>query len=144
MVTPAAVNRDLAVLRTLFNYAIRMKKGTANPVTGVKLLPEHNIQMRVLSRQEEDAYLNATSQPLRDIATIMLETGMRPGEVFRLRNEDVDLGLGFLRVSMGNTLLARRAIPLTTRAKEILSFRIHQIRSEWLFPSRHSAEQPIK
>ena len=46
-VTPAAVNRDLAVLRILFNLAIRLKKARTNAVSGVKLLPEHNLQMRV-------------------------------------------------------------------------------------------------
>ena len=56
-VTPAAVNRDLAVLRILFNLAIRLKKARTNPVSGVKLLPEHNLQMRVLPFEEEEAYL---------------------------------------------------------------------------------------
>lgn len=84
-VTPAAVNRDLAVLRVLFNLAIRFQKAKINPVTGVKLLPENNLQTRVLSFEEERAYLSAASQPLCDVAIIILETSMRPGEVYRLR-----------------------------------------------------------
>ena len=112
-VTPAAVNRDLALLRILFNLAIRLKKARTNAVSGVKLLPEHNLQMRVLSWEEESAYLAAVSQPLRDVAALMLETGMRPGEVFRLRREDVNLELGFLRIPTGKTPFARRTIPLT-------------------------------
>lgn len=81
-VTPAAVNRDLAALRILFNFAIRLNKARTNPVAGVKLLAEYNLHMRVVSPEEESAYLAAASQPLRDVATIILETGMRPGEVF--------------------------------------------------------------
>ena len=69
--------------------------------------------MRVISWEEEAAYLAAASQPLRDVATLVLETGMRPGEVFRLRKEDVNLELEFLRIPTGKTLFAKRTIPLT-------------------------------
>jgi integrase len=142
-VTPAAVNRDLAVLRILFNLAIRLKKARTNPVSGVNLLPEHNLQMRVLSWEEEASYLTVASQPLRDVAMLILETGMRPGEVFRLRREDVNLELGFLRIPTGKTAFARRTIPLTQRGRAVLSRRMLDAKSDWLFPSRSNAEQPI-
>jgi len=44
-------------------------------------LPEDNEQMRVLTFEEQRRYLEVANQPLRDIAIIMLETGMRPDEV---------------------------------------------------------------
>jgi integrase len=141
-VTPAAVNRELAVLRILFNLAIRLKKARTNPVSGVKLLPEQNLQMRVLSWEQESAYLAAASQPLRDAAALMLETGMRPGEVFHLRREDVSLELGFLRIPAGKTAFARRTIPLTQRAREVLARRIGSVRSEWLFPIPWDPSRP--
>jgi integrase len=142
-VTPAAVNRDLAVLRILFNLAIRMRKAKSNPVAGVKLLPEHNLQMRVLSWEEESAYLAAASQPLRDVAALMLETGMRPGEVFHLRREDVSLELGFLSIPTGKTAFARRTIPLTQRAREVLARRMPEAKSEWLFPAATDSSRPL-
>jgi integrase len=141
-VTPAAVNRELAVLRILFNLAIRLKKARTNAVSGVKLLPEHNLQMRVLSWEEESVYLAAASQPLRDVAALMLETGMRPGEVFHLRREDVSLELGFLSIPAGKTAFARRTIPLTQRAREVLARRIGSVRSEWLFPIPWDPSRP--
>ncbi len=143
-VTPAAVNRDLAVLRILFNLAIRLKKAAANSVTGVKLLPEHNHQMCVLSFEEEEVYLAVAPQPLRDAATLILETGMRPGEVFWLTKEDVNLELGFLRVPTGKTAFAKRTIPLTQRSTEVLCRRMREARSDWLFPSRYHTDQPVK
>ncbi len=142
-VTPAGVNRDIAVLRILFNLAIRLGKAKTNPVAGVKLLPEHNLQIRVISWEEEARYLEAASQPLRDVATLILETGMRPGEVFRLRKEDVDLELGFLRIPTGKTHFAKRVIPLTQRGRVVLSRRMLEAKSEWLFPSRYDPERPI-
>jgi hypothetical protein len=60
-VGPAAVNRDLTVLRILFNLATRWGKVKANPLSGVKLLPEDNLRMRILSWEEEAAYLAAGS-----------------------------------------------------------------------------------
>jgi integrase len=142
-VTPGAVNRDLAVLRILFNLAIRLNKARVNPVSGVKLLAEHNLQMRVVSPEEESAYLTAASQPLRDVATIILETGMRPGEVFRLRREDVNLELSFLRVPSGKTPFARRTIPLTRRDLTVLSRRVSSAKTTWIFPSRIDSSRPI-
>jgi integrase len=79
---PASVNRELACLKHLFS-----RNETAipkNPVSSVKLLDEDNQQTRVLSTDEEKLYLLAASQPLQDIATMMLETGMRPEEVCRI------------------------------------------------------------
>lgn len=142
-VTPAAVNRDIAVLRILFNLAIRLKKAKSNPVAGVELLPEHNLQMRVISSEEEAQYLAAASPTLRDVATLILETGMRPGEVFRLRLPDVDLEIGFVRVPFGKTAFARRTIPLTQRAREVLSRRISKATSEWLFPAATDSPRPL-
>ena len=50
----------------------------------------------VLKREEENLYLMAASQPLRDIATLMLQTGMRPEEVYRICRQNVHLGTGYL------------------------------------------------
>jgi len=143
VVTPAAVNRDLAVLRILFNFAIRLGKAGDNPMAGVRLLPENNLFMRIISWKEEVAYLAATSQPLRDTASLMLETGMRPGEIFQLRKTDVELDSGFLRIRAGKTRIARRTIPLTRRARELLDQRIQVANCKWLFPGP-SGQQPIE
>jgi len=133
-VTPAAVNRELAVLRILFNLALRLGEAEINPAAGVKLLPENNQRMRVISPEEEASYLAAASQPLRDVAMLMLETGMRPGEIFHLRKRDVRLELGFVQVSGGRTPSARTTISLTTLACEVLTKRLAAACSDWLFP----------
>ena len=48
-------------------------------------------QARVLSHLEERAYFDKASPMLHDIARIILETGMRPEEVYTMRPENVDL-----------------------------------------------------
>lgn len=141
--TPAAVNRDLAVLRILFNFAIRMKKAKTNPVVGVKFLPENNARMRVISFVEEAAYLHAASSTLRDIAIVILETGMRPGEVFHLRREDVNREFGFVQIPTGKTRFARRTIPVTARALEVLGRCVSSAQSEWLFPAMRNSSKSL-
>lgn len=60
-------------------------------MSGVKFLDEDNEQTRTISTDEEKIYLLAISQPLQDIATIILQTGMRPEEFYRIRRENVHL-----------------------------------------------------
>lgn len=143
LVSPAAVNRDLAVLRILFNFAIRLGAASRNPVAGVKFLKENHLHMRVLTPEEEGQYLQAASPLLRDVAIIMLETGMRPGEVCKLRTVDLDNKLGSVCVHEGKTPSARRHIPLTKRALDVLARRAVEGKSEWLFPSPFDPSKPV-
>ena len=131
---PATVNRELACLKILFNYFIKSDVLTkVNPVSRVKFLAENNEQMRVLTQDEERLYLMAASQPLQDVATLMLETGARPEEICRLKRENINLEQGYLSVPSGKTKAARRKIPLTGRATAVLEKRIAEAEGEYLF-----------
>ena len=131
---PATVNRELACLKIMLNYFIKsdvlMK---ANPVSRVKFLAENNEQMRVLTQDEERLYLMAASQPLQDVATVMLETGARPEEIFRLKRENINLEQGYLSIPFGKTKAARRKIPLTARAIVVLEKRMAKTEGDYLF-----------
>jgi integrase len=115
---PATVNRELACLKHLFSR----NEGAIpkNPVRGVKFLDEDNLQTRVLNAEEEALYLLAASQPLQDIATLMLQTGMRPEEVYRIRRENVHVEQGYVMNPFGKTKAARRKVPLNERALAVL------------------------
>ncbi len=143
LVTPAAVNRDLAVLRILFNLAIRLGKARHNPVAGVRFFKEHPKHMRVLTAEEEGHYLEAASSLLHDIAIVMLETGMRPGEVCHLRVTDVDLIQTSVCLREGKTVHATRHIPLTRLALDVLARRSAKAKSEWLFPCPYDHSKPV-
>jgi integrase len=63
--------------------------------------------MRVLSYQQQQTYLSVASPTLRDIATLMLETGMRPEEVCKIQKGNVSLGEDpYVFVPFGKTALA--------------------------------------
>lgn len=137
---PATINRELACLKLLFNrFDDTVPK---NPVRKIKFFPEDNDQVRVLNSDEEKLYLLATSQPLRDIATLMLETGMRPEEVCRIRRENVHLAEGYLFNPFGKTKAARRKVPLSNRATAVLYSRLEKVKGDFLFPGR-ATDQPI-
>jgi integrase len=142
-IMPATVNRELACLKALFNHSIKSGLLMPNPVSQVAFLPELNEQTRVLNYDEQVRYLAVATPTLRDIATLMLETGMRPEEVYRIKPENVNLSSGFLLNPYGKTKAARRKVPLNTSAKGILSRRMDGLKTPFLFPCETDATRPV-
>jgi integrase len=142
-VRPATVNRELACLKAVINFAIKSDILIKNPVSGVKFLPENNQQMRVLSHIEEREYFAKSSQVLRDIARLILDTGMRPEEVYSLRPENVDLVRKVVQVPRGKTAAARRVLTLTSAAADVLQRRMFGIKTPYIFPCDTDSSRPI-
>lgn len=132
-IKPATVNKELATLKIVFNHFIRQDIIVKNPVSRVKFLQENNDNFVVLPQSDEKVYLLACSQPLQDLAALMLDCGCRPDEISRLRVTDVDLDNGYMAIPDGKTKAARRRIPLTARALGILQNRIANTKGDYLF-----------
>ena len=109
----------------------------------VKFLKEDNEQMRVINQEEQRRYITAASQPLQDIATLMLETGMRPEEMCRIRRENVHLERGYVFNPYGKTKAAKRKIPLNDMAAAILRVRLENDSGSYMFPGRGVGDAPI-
>ena len=88
--------------------------------------------------------LLAASQPLRDNATMMLEAGMRPDEVCRIRVENVHLDQGYLFNPSGKTKAARRKVPLTEKACAVLARRLEKVKGDFVFPVERPTNQLSK
>src|SRR5262249_55839046 len=72
---------------------------------------------------------------LRDVATILLDCGLRPEECFRLRTENV--AESNLEIHFGKTENARRRIPMTPRVKAVLDMRLSKTNGcGWVFPAQ--------
>src|SRR6202011_1634225 len=86
------VNRDLAVLRRILSLAVKDGLLESGPFMAhrIEFLPENRCE-RVISFAEEKKYLKAASRLLCDFATIILEMGLRPEEVFALHALHVHL-----------------------------------------------------
>jgi integrase len=141
-VSGVTVNRALSTLRLIYNFAERCGFTVSNPVKHVTFFREAG-RTRVISTEEERAYLAATSQPLRDIARIILDTGMRPEEVFRIETANLDLGQRTIFNPFGKTASAKRKLTMTNDVWSILQRRAVLSKSPYIFSSPDKPEKPI-
>ncbi len=133
VIKPATVNKELACLKIIFNHFIKSDILIKNPVSRVKFLKENNEIYVVLTEAEEKLYLMACSQPLRDVAALILDCGCRPDELYQLKKQNVNIEDGYIRITDGKTKSARRTIPLSQRALTILRKRVADAKGEYLF-----------
>ena len=112
-VSPASVNRDLAVLKNMFSKAVEWGFAVDNPVKRVKMLRETGRRERFLTHEEAEMLLTECSAWLRPIVTVALHTGMRRGELLGLTWRDVDFHVGCIVLDPEGTKSGRgRKIPM--------------------------------
>lgn len=137
--SPATVNRDLSCLRQILGVAVKDELIDKGPFFGgrVEFLHEKGRE-RTLSFDEERKYLKAATPLLRDVGTIMVEMGLRPGEIFQLRSEDVHISPPalYVHVREGKSDRAVRDVPITSRALPIFKRLLSRAKGEYLFPRR--------
>jgi integrase len=141
-VSGVTVNRALSTLRLIYNYAERSGFQVSNPVKNIEFFRETG-RTRIISLEEEIAYLAEASQPLKDIARVMLETGMRPEEVFRIEKANLDFTQRTILNPFGKTAAARRKLTMTQEVFDILKARAVASKSAYVFPSPDNPEKHI-
>jgi integrase len=103
--SPTTVNKAVTLLSSIFRMALREKVATANPCGELPKsvrgkIPARRKRNRRLSREEEKALfgvgLVGRRVHLRPVSEVALSTGMRKGELFSLKVED----LNFSRVAI--------------------------------------------
>jgi integrase len=128
----------LRTLRRALNLAFEW--GKLDKAVRVPLAKGERQRNRVLTDAEIKLYLDNCRQPWKDAATLILSTGMRPGEVYGLRWEFVLLNGsgGLIRVSEGKSRAARRLLPMIPEVFGMLKAR-HEPQGfpaqAWVFPS---------
>ena len=107
-------------------------------------LPGEATRERVLTHAEEELYLRVAPEPLRTVTIVMLDTGMRPEEVFRTGWENVHFEptpnsqYGYIFNPFGKSKNARRHLPMTNRVKDVLEMRWlegSKRKKGWVFPA---------
>lgn len=118
------VNRELALLSKIFSMAVENGYASDNPCRRVKRFAVDNKRERVLSDEEEARLLAALTgrrEALRPIVIFALNTGMRRGEILKLRWEWVDLNTGQITLPREVTkAFKERVVPLNPVAREVL------------------------
>jgi integrase len=101
--SPATVNRYLALLRSSLRMASRRGYRHANPMDGVEFERERNERDRICSPHEYERLIAGAESDLRLVIQIGYWTGMRLGEIVGLARTQVDFQHGFLRLSRADT-----------------------------------------
>jgi integrase len=115
-VSPAGINRDLALPRAAFNFAVERRMLAHSPLDGVKLLNEskHRKPPRTISFTDEQKLLMCCDLRLRTIVITLLDTGMRVGiEALRLKWSDIDFEEAIITAVQSKTAAGLRALPMT-------------------------------
>lgn len=140
-VSPATVNRELEVLRHLFNLADRWGRFFGkNPVSRAGLLPVNNQIERILSSEEEFRLLNSCDTYLRNILVAALYTGMRKGEIISLKWENVDLDRNIITIHKTNSKSKKtKRIPINSVIRKLLlELKLKSAGSTYVFLSSKS------
>ena len=135
-----ATNASITEGREHFGHHCQICHGLDGEATGVplvewnvlgaapklKVLPGERRRERVITQEEEARYLAAAPDLLASIASVLVDTGMRPEECFRLVWEHITWHSGrngVLLIPSGKSAAARRVIPMTARVRSILQSR---------------------
>ena len=92
-------NRELALLKKIYSWAIGKGLVEENPVKKVKFFSEMDTaRTRTLSPDEEERLLAEISSRLRPVVLTALNTGLRRSEILGLKWTDIDFREGLIRV----------------------------------------------
>lgn len=124
----AYINRELALIRRMFNVAVQQGWLTKNPFsagTGLVSAADEVKRERIVTKEEEARLLEfcvGRRAHLRPVIICALDTGMRYSEIAKLTWIDIDLFNKVIKVQALNTkTLKSRQVPITTRLEQELN-----------------------
>lgn len=146
----ATINRIVSAVSTVLNHLAFDGLITAAPRLRRRKEEEHRLTW--FTKAEVEGMVQAAlelwqRQDLADIILVAAFTGMRQGELFKLKAQDVDLSQGLIHVGgrPGFTTKAGnyRALPIHDRIKDVLADRmanaspnVHLLADEWRDPDQ--------
>ncbi|HBP86124.1 MAG TPA: hypothetical protein DD706_00330 [Nitrospiraceae bacterium] len=143
----SSLNRDLALLKHLFSYAVRENWLEKNPVSRIKMERENNARDRVLD-PEEFTRLQVHSAPhLQAVNLMAYQTGMRLGEILHLTWNYVDFKANVIRLRAEDTKTNEgRLVPLTAELTTMLKdlYKVRYLGEEHVFLVKGHSVNSIK
>jgi integrase len=139
---PKTVYCEGVLVKQLFKWARTRKLIADNPLAGIKLNKPPLEPKAGPSLKQVDRILSAAETPLRSQLAVLAFTGMRAGELQRLRPKDIDLAGGWVHIvsrpGAETKTRTSRKVPIHPRLRAVLEALPTGDR-EWLFtagPSR--------
>jgi integrase len=130
---PSTIRNTLMPLRAIFRRALARGEVALNPVAGVELPSVRGRRDRIASPAEATALVAALPEDDRAVWATAFYAGLRLGELWALRDEDVDLDAGVIRVERSwdrregviepKSRAGRRAVPIVAVLRSHLAAR---------------------
>jgi len=126
---PSTINRELTVLRSMFNRAIEWDEIKENPLSGVKkALPlkaeDHDRKAECIPMDVFTKILENANESLRSFLIVSRNTGMRVSELTSLRCKDINLSEEVINIRDSKNY-TQRVVPMNATVlnvfKEILT-----------------------
>lgn len=117
---PATAARHLTVLKAALSRGVRLGVLKQNPALDVTPPKVNNVLVRYLTADQETSLLSALPARLQPLVVVALHTGLRQGELLRLRWPDVDWHVGVLTIhetKAGD----RRRVPMNSIVQSALT-----------------------
>ncbi|MGH9824869.1 MAG: tyrosine-type recombinase/integrase, partial [Blastocatellia bacterium] len=146
----ATVNRELACLHCIFQFALKRKYIGENPTSGVKHFNERNERptKRMLTVEDEHRILETAPPYLRVAIVLLVQTGGRTySEGLSLRWDQVDLAHGVIHLGGSvKTTDSAQPLPLSRLACDVLKEWKKEQNSDspYVFPSPRRPGKPIR
>jgi len=141
-VSGSTVNRELALLKRMFNLAIDWDLYLgSNPVRKVKFFQEINLGFRTLTPAEEKQLLGNATPYIRDVSVFALNSGLRIGEILSLTWEQVDIEKNLMNVFAHKTHKIR-SVPVNKESRRVLEYWAMGKRNEFVFYN-HETGKPF-
>ncbi|MBN2251632.1 MAG: site-specific integrase [Candidatus Altiarchaeota archaeon] len=140
--SPGTVKNVLELLRRIINFGTK-KKLCEGPGFVIELPKVNNIKTEDLSPQELERLLQVIEEDhnvqVANFMRMVLFTGMRRGELFKLKWADLDFERGFIHIRDPKGGIDMK-IPMNRSAREILEAH-PRTDSEYVFPGRGSGQR---
>ena len=118
-----SVNHFRAALQQLFNYALKLKVISENPINEIAKFKTKANEIGVLSPTQAESLLHHSPEEIRASIAIGLFAGLRRSEISRMSWGEIDLEQGFIEVKAKNSKSAARRL-----------IEIRPCLREWLIP----------
>ena len=115
------LNRELTVLKSIFKRAQELGLWDGQIPKIDKVKGDEKEIVRFLSREEAERLINACPEWFRPVVVFALNTGLRAGEIFSLRWEDIDLERRLIIIKSRATKTKKeRLIPVNSTVYSLL------------------------
>jgi len=137
----STVNRDLTVIKALFNKGVQLGLISKNPAARVSKFKQPKRQVEFFTAVQVERILEAADSRFRNMVVLFLNTGLRRDELLHLAWDDVDLERKILAVQAKDGWQPKdyevRHIPLNDKALTALrELGKGRNGNDWLFPNR--------